>query len=302
MKNGSRVRFATPLGTALIVTAVLPLTATSPTFAQNPTFADVMRRAHEYVLTYHDHELSTVISRERYEQRWLDATGSTKAERLLISDFMLFQLPPDETWFALRDVYEVDGKPIENRAARLNELFSRPRDSKGALGLEIAKESGRFNLAADVYYRTINVPTFGLLYLLPMHRMRMAFKKIGEEPVDGIDAWIVEYEETKGPTLVGTPNGRDLQSHGRFWIEPTTGAVLRTEMVLGGTRALPSRVTLTVTYRDQPALGFRVPIEMLERYDTPRRPLETDVVVAHATYTEFRRFDWRTLVPPLKGR
>ena len=302
MVMGSRVRFVGSAGAALIVTAVLQLAAAALTSAQAPAFADVMRRAHEYVLTYHDHELSTVIARERYEQRWLDATGTTKAERLLISDFMLFQLPPDETWFALRDVYEVDGSPIAERAARLKDLFSRPRDSRGALGLEISKESGRFNLATDVYYRTINVPTFGLLYLLPMHRTRMAFKKIGEEPIDGSDAWIVEYEETKGPTLVGTPNGRELQSHGRFWIEPMTGAVLRTEMVLGGTRAQPSRVTLTVTYRDQPALGFRVPVEMQERYDMPRRPLDTDVVVAHATYTEFRRFDWRTLVPPLSGR
>jgi len=302
MKNGSRVRFGSPAGVALVVTAVLQLATVSPASAQAPAFADVMRRAHEYVLTYHDHELSTVIARERYEQQWLDAAGRTKEKRLLISDFLLFQLPPDETWFALRDVYEVNGQAIEDRAARLKALFSRPRDSNGALGLEIAKESGRFNLAADQYYRTINVPTFGLLYLLPMHRSRMAFKKIVEEPVDGIETWVVEYEETKGPTLVGTPNGRDLRSEGRFWIEPKTGAVLRTEMVLGGTRGQPSRVTLTVTYRDEPALGFRVPVEMQERYDTPRRPLESDVVVAHATYSEFRRFDWRALVPPLKSR
>ena len=302
MVNGSRLRFVGSAGAALIVTAVLQLAAAVLTSAQAPVFADVMRRAHEYVLTYHDHELSTVIARERYEQQWLDAAGRTKETRLLISDFLLFQLPPDETWFALRDVYEVNGMPIEDRAARLKALFSRPRDSNGALGLEIAKESGRFNLAAEQYYRTINVPTFGLLYLLPMHRSRMSFKKIGEEPVDGIAAWIVEYDETKGPTLVGTPNGRDLRSQGRFWIEPKTGAVLRTEMVLGGTRGQPSRVTLTVTYRDEPALGFRVPVEMQERYDIPRRPLETDVVVARATYTEFRRFDWRTLVPPLTGR
>jgi hypothetical protein len=40
-----------------------------------------------------------------------------------------------------------------------------------------------------------------------------------------------------------------------------------------------------------------VPIEMLERYENPRH-LEDDVVLARATYSEFRPFNWQTLVPP----
>jgi hypothetical protein len=53
----------------------------------------------------------------------------------------------------------------------------------------------------------------------------------------------------------------------------------------------------SMTYRHDPALGFRVPIEMLERYENPRHR-QDDVVVARATYAEFRPFDWRTLVLP----
>ena len=83
-------------------------------------------------------------------------------------------------------------------------------------------------------------------------------------------AWVVEYRETKGPTFVATPERRDLPAHGRFWVEPDTGVVLRSEMVVGGTRRMPARVTITVTYRHEPAIGFLVPIEMLERYDNPR--------------------------------
>ena len=35
--------------------------------AQTVTFAEVLRKAHEYVSVYEDHELSTVIAEEHYE-------------------------------------------------------------------------------------------------------------------------------------------------------------------------------------------------------------------------------------------
>ena len=68
-------------------------------------------------------------------------------------------------------------------------------------------------------------------------------------------------------------------------------------MILGGTRRMSARATITVTYRLEPSLGFRVPIEMRERYDNPRRKRD-DVVIAVATYSDFRRFDWRMMVLP----
>jgi hypothetical protein len=285
---------------ALTVATVLLLPGGGTLTSAEHTFADVLRRAHEYVVIYEDHELSTVMAREHYQQQWLDAQGQTKAERTLISDYLLFQLPPNEDWFAMRDVYEVDGKPIEDRAERLKGLFGR-RELERDLGMEIMKESGRFNLAPDVYYRTVNVPTFGLRFLRPRSRSRMEFQSIGEEKVGSTVSWVVAYRETKGPTFVATPERRDLPAHGRFWVDPDTGVVMRSEMIVGGSRRMPARVTITVTYQLEPALGFHVPIDMQERYDNPRQTGD-DVVVAHATYSEFRRFDWRTLVPPVHAR
>lgn len=275
---------------------LLPGTGTI-TGAENTTFADVMRRAHQYAVIYEDHELSTVIARERYQQQWLDAAARTKAERLLISDYWLLQLPPDEDWLALRDVHEVDGTAVADRDARLKSLFNRPRERQGDRAMEILRESARFNLAPDLFIRTINVPTLAIRFLRPASRSRFAFKKIGEEQVEGTGSWIVEYREIKGPTFNATPEGRDFPAHGRFWIEPDTGVVLRSEMILGDSRRTPVRVTITVTYRYEPGLGFQVPVEMVERYDNPSRP-QHDVIVARATYSEFRRFDRRTLLLP----
>ena len=294
------VNVSAPTRLALVMAALVTADG-AVTRADTHTITDVMRRAHEYVVLYEDHELSTVVAREQYQQQWLDAQGHTKTTRTLTSDYLLFQLPPSEDWFALRDVHDVDGTPVVDRKARLNDLFGRPRDVQRDLAVEIMQESARFNLAPDLYYRTLNVPTFALRFLRPSSRSRMTFAKVGEEQVDSTHSWIVDYREIKGPTYVSTPDRRDLRAQGRFWIDPDTGAVMRSEMIVGGTRRTSARVTITVTYRHEPALGFRVPIEMLERYDDPRHR-EDDVVVARATYSEFRPFNWRTLVLPRTER
>jgi len=44
------------------------------------TFDEVMRRVHEYVGVYEDHELSTVTARERYHQQWRGADATVKGE------------------------------------------------------------------------------------------------------------------------------------------------------------------------------------------------------------------------------
>lgn len=277
----------------MILAALLAAAGTGP-HAQTVTFAEVMRRVHGYVAVYEDHELSTVMAREHYYQQWLDSRGNSKWERSMLSDYLLLQLP-DEDWVAVRVVDDVDGAVVADRDAQLQQLFAGPREQLGERAMAMAKDNARFNLG-DLYYRTVNLPTFALRVLRPLHRTRIAFSKAGEEYVDSTKTWVIAFRETKGPTFSATPNGADIPSQGRFWVEPETGVVLRSEMILGGTRRLSVRATISVTYRLVPSLGFRVPVEMRERYDNPRRKRD-DVVTSLATYSDFRRFDWRTMVP-----
>ena len=275
---------------SLVILASSPSAARSQAGTDSAAFAEVMRRVHEYVAVYEDHALSTVIARERYHQQWLDAGAQLKGERTLLSDYLLLQLP-DEDWVAVRDVYDVDGTTVADRTARIEKLVAGPRELLSERAMTIAEENARFNLC-DLYYRTVNLPTFALRVLRPNSRKRFAFDKAGEELVDGTPTWVIGYRETKGPTFSGTPDGTDIPAHGRFWVEPETGAVLRSEMIIGGTRRQSARATITVTYAFEPSLGFRIPAEMRERYDNPRRKRD-DVVIAVATYSDFRRFDLR---------
>jgi hypothetical protein len=279
----------------LVILTALLSAAGILTGTETVTFAEVMLRVHAYVTIYEDHELSTVIARERYLQQVLDVEGKIKSERTLLSDYLLLQLP-DEDWVALRDVYAVDGTAVANRGARLKTLFAGPREQLGERVMKMAQESAGLNLG-ERYYRTVNLPTFALRILRPASRKRIEFDKAGEEQIDSTKTWVVAFRETKRPTFSATPDGTDIPARGRFWVDPDTGVVLRSEIILGGTRRVSARGTITVTYAPEPSLGFRIPIEMRERYDNPRRKRD-DIVIALATYSDFRRFDWRSLVPP----
>ena len=269
----------------LVILAALLSTARTVGAEDTATFTEVMRRAHAYVAVYEDHELSSVIAREHYYQEWLNADGRRKSDRTLLSDYVLFQLPPDEDWFALRDVYEVDGVPVGDRAARLTALFDGPRERVSERAMEIANESARFNLGELV--RTVNLPTFPLRFLRPHNRNRLVFAKEGDDELEGKTTWVVAYREIRKPSFSTTIDGRDVPAHGRFWIEPESGAILRSEMILGGTRRLSARATISVTYGVEPSVGFRLPIEMRERYDDPRHK-NADVIVGVANYSGFR--------------
>jgi hypothetical protein len=275
---------------ALVIAALISVSSAS---AQTPALADVMRRAHLYVLAYEDDQLSSVIATEHYHQRWQDSGGRLKEERTLLSDFLIFQLPPEEDYFALRDVREVDSVPVTDRHDVMERLRSDSAESMNERAMEIARQSARFNLGQ--VFRTVNLPTYPLRFLRPGSRFRFKFQKVGEEQVAGASAWVIAYEETGRPTFSSTLDGDDLPAHGRFWIVPETGVLLQSEMVIGGTRRVRDRAAITVSYAQERSLGFHVPIAMRERYDRPRER-RSEVVEGLATYSNYRLFDARSLI------
>ena len=253
-----------------------------------------MLRAHAYVVEY-EHDLSGIVAEERWHQRIVRHDGATQRERILQSDYLVFQLLPEEDWFAFRDVFEVDGEPVGNREERFRELFARGPASVVEHAMEIAAESARYNLG-DVY-RTINLPTFVLAFLRPSNRSRFVFEKLGEETIYGTPTWVMSYREIKEPTFIRTRLGKALKSHGRLWIDPMTGRLVRSELVTGGDRTVPERATIVVTYGPQPALGLWVPIEMSEVYDNPRKK-NASRITGSATYSRFRRSEMKARLNP----
>ena len=97
------------------------------------------------------------------------------------------------------------------------------------------------------------------------------------------EMWTIEYQERGGATIIRRPDGSSLPARGRFWIDPTNGSVLISELIVdgGGVNA-----TVTVSYQSEPLMGFLVPVEMRESYAR-----SGERITGHAQYGKFRRIN-----------
>jgi hypothetical protein len=271
--------------------------------AREPPLAEVLARAGRYVTEF-ERQLSGIVAEEQYVQevrRFGRGPGSLVNPRriTLRSDLLLVRGRPAAAWVQFRDVFEVDGSPVRDRAERLTELFATNAPSRDAQIRKILEVSARYNIG-DIE-RNINVPLLALQFLEPAKQPRFRFRRTAErqpttvaEPAahDGafrvsVEMWVIQYEERQTPTIIRATTGKDLRSRGRFWIDPATGRVMMSELVAEDRTV---RATIDVSYQSEPLVGMLVPIEMRERYEGRR---DQALIEGHATYGRFRQ------VPPL---
>ena len=205
------------------------------------------------------------------------------------------RLPDGQAWFGFRDVTRVDGRDVSSQGRPMAQLLSERTASAYEEALAIMRENAKYNIG-DVY-RTINLPLQALDLLHPQYRTRFDFKAAGRERVGGQEAAIVAFQERSTPTtLVSDGFGGELLARGRVWIEPTSGAVLRTELSFNGSAARYLKESaIRVDYQRDPKLQVLLPSEMEETYG-----LEIEVLHGVATYRNYRRFETaaRMITPP----
>lgn len=276
----------------LILTAVSWASLLAAGQAPAPSLETVMERAGAYVTAYHE-KLTAIVSEERYVQRASRGAfeiGQTKRE--LRSDFIIVRgFARDAPWLALRDVLEVDGKAVDGERGRIEALLGGPEMSISERVRALGAQQSKYNLGE--VYRTINVPTLPLEYLLPERQRRFRFKRTGTAVVDGRNVWTISYEERDRPTLIRTPDGKDVVSRGLVWIDPMSGEVVRTELRLGENRRGRVRSTITVHYGRIDKFDLLLPVAMHERYLTGSTQIEAD-----ATYSNFRRYETQSRIKP----
>jgi hypothetical protein len=284
--------------------------------AQEPSLDSVLKRAAAYVTGLKD-QLAGGIAEEDYVQDVEKAPGARPVpvpHREIKSDFLLTQVA-GARYVDFRDVFEVDGKPVRDRQDRLSKLFATAKATATTAPpppeLEaVVTESARYNIGPVT--RSLNTPTLALYFLDPAQQSRFKFRHATASPpalVTGssrtpasaplasftvsADAWVVEFEETSQGTVIKTPNGKDLPSRGRFWIEADTGRVLMTELIVDDPNV---RATIDVSYQNATAdsglvAGVLVPREMRERYDVKGTGAR---VTGAAMYLKFRKFSVQT--------
>jgi len=285
--------------------------------AQPPArLPDVLARAGSYVQAF-ELELSGIVAEETYVQevsrpRPTGPFTSPSSDRLqlqrrqLRSDLLLMHPEGSVNWVQLRDVFEVDGQPIRDRGERLSALLLPATPSTLDRVSRIRQESAQYNIGP--VERTLNVPVAPLAILDRSTQPRFAFavESAGASPGPAVssgadrglpaspnfkvltEVWVVRFKETLEPTLVRTPRGASIKSRGRFWIEPTSGRVLMSELI---TQDRDVRAQVNVSYQSEPLLGLLMPVEMHERY-TMRGDVR--LIEGTATYGNFRRLQMQT--------
>ena len=257
--------------------------------AQPPDLDDLLDKAADYVAGYKQ-DFMGVVADETYRQEARAARGTDlrgfptegqRQKRDLKSDILFVRTPDADLWLQFRDVYEVDGKPVRDRAERLTKLFLEPSRSVKKQAEDIATESARYNIGG--VNRNINLPVLALSVLETHNRPWVVFSGSRKK-----DAWDVDFREERGGTLIRTTGNQSMPSHGHFQIDAVTGRVLSSDLIAeSGTL----RARIEVTYVPEPSLGgLLVPGVMREKYELK----DGSVIEGRATYSRFRRYQVQT--------
>lgn len=236
-------------------------------------------------------EAPSLVARESYVQTitgvsaggngWTNNPSVRPQEsRKLISELVMVRLPDTAGWMSFRDVLEVDGRKVNDRQQRLIDLLTAPNPNTLQQARALAAESARFNIGRVA--RTINVPDIGLEFLAARHTARMSFTPPERTRIDGRQALVLRFKEHTGPTILRTPEGRDLLGSGRVWVDAESAQLLRTEVVV---RDRQSVGTCVVDFAIDERMAIRVPSKMTERYDLPG-----ETITGEAQYSDYRRF------------
>jgi hypothetical protein len=248
--------------------------------------ATTLDRAGEYVKRYSE-TFRNVLAEETCNQ-WLggrDWVPSTRDMGIygpegahqrvemasLRSELAWVTVPGPQPWGVFRDVVEVNGRKLKGHEGRLEKLFASPPPTAFEQAREILEEGSHYNLGGR---RDVNLPTLALLWLLPANQRRLELERKGERTIANLRGVEVGFREVASPTLV-RDRGRDVRSLGRFWIDPTTGVVLGSEV------RYAERGSVSTDYRPEPGFDVLVPDVMQERSS----------FTGTARYAKYRRFD-----------
>jgi hypothetical protein len=268
--------------------------------AQNPTADALVAKASAYVARFAT-RFSEIVTEERYVQ---SSNGSDGQRRELKSDYALIRLEGSSEFIEFRDVYEVDGRPVADRQARvLSFLAPRPGQVSGRddftwadRAREAAETSARFNLEG---VGQLNRPLVAFAFVQAAWRTRFEFSIGGIDRRVGASARVLSFRERR-------PNNRSMYASGwvsgRLWVDEVSGAVLKTEVEWG---VRPASHKVVSTFVHDPALDIHLPAALIDTHTLAKAGLVGIPSLAEAanymrsiegraTYGRFRQFSVAT--------
>jgi hypothetical protein len=157
--------------TLVVASLALPRASAGRSSAQRSAVVTALLAKSSAYLEAYDRQLAAVVAVENYR---LSAPG--RSDRSLKSDLMLLDLG-NSNRVEFRDVFEMNGSPVRDHAARLQGLFEHPDPDLLRQAQRIANESASYNIGV---HRNINVPTMALTYLIASNQARSTFELEGD--------------------------------------------------------------------------------------------------------------------------
>jgi VWFA-related protein len=239
----------------------------------------LLERAAAYLEQYSDPANGLLLD-ERYTQH-----VNTRPPRIreLRSELLIM---PDATqgWLQYRDVMDVDGKPVADRTDRLMRLFASPAADARDQARRIALEGARYNISGSVTLsRTLNLPLAALLFLRGAAQPRSEFQPQG---TPGSGGQQLSFVEIVRPLLLGSE-----PATGRFWIDPSSGRILRSELhVVTRSTTGTASATISVHYAYDAKTQRVLPTVMQEHYAIQDVRGSVETIDGEARYSNPRQF------------
>ena len=272
------------MASRFLAAAVCSLLITEAAAFQQPPARRLEDRLRNYIARF-EQEASALVAEEHYTQR-LESRGRDMQVqhfvRALRSDYVLVKPADTEPWFGYRDIFDVDGKPVRERDARLVQLLSSTAPDSRDRAAAFAREGSRFNLGPE---RTINTPTLPMQLLARLNAPR--FRVRAPRGWERQSFAELTFEESVRPTIVRTPDGASVETRGTVSVRVSDGAIFnaRLRFRFSGDDRRDREATLYVEYGEVPGITVPVPLKMSEELPTPDGQAS-----GVATYTNYRRF------------
>ncbi len=243
---------------------LIPVLLSIPLEAQKvPPVADLLRVARQYLASYGS-LISGVTLEEEYMLRDV-SRGRLGLTRRITSDVVL--VGDSGSILCLRDPFAVDTNPLRDRAPRIMTLLAKPGEVAWARAMDYTREFIKY--FEDNLILRLNQPTLALQVLGPDNQTRVTCKIDGQKKIGGVETVVLKFQETKTKEAVyilDTP-GKAIAS-GKFWIDPATGRIHRTELSM---QSESEGAHIVVDYAYEAALDIWLPSSMTETYQATER-------------------------------
>ena len=265
---------------AMAAAWLLPLAAQSAPPPADVSTKALVAAARKYVGEY-EKNFAYLVADEWYQQVQRDREGHILNQRTLKSEIFLTYLQADGEWIAVRDVIEVDSKPVVNRE-RLLDLLAKGGQFRG-VARQVIDSNARYNIGS--VSRNFNEPTLPLLLFEPKRVASVEFdrKRLSRDGPTTLAT--LSFEERASGTVVGGADG-PAPAKGTFVLDAATGTVRETTFEI---KHEDIRASLKTQYELDTKLNLWLPATFSERYERTRDV--KDLIECEARYSNYRRFE-----------